>query len=307
MGGIVLVTGANGFVGSNLIRLLSQSRDTRVTATDLQEEFRPAPGTREDHIEYLRGDLSDPRFVSSLYDGRTYTAAIHLAGLLTKQDDAETHVRVLDANVKSTTLLLDELTGTQTRFIFVSTGLVYGEHDTPFTEDMEVRPNTFYALSKLMGENLVLYKHYNSGLPYVVFRPGVLYGPGQHGNMFVPSLVEAVLTGTKFPMTEGKQLRDFVYVEDFTDALVRAMYSTEIGIYNIGTGDARPMREVANLAEKIAGVKNIVRPGALPYRSREVRQYCLDASAARNAFEWSPQVTLEDGLRRTIAATKQER
>lgn len=305
MGTIVLITGANGFVGGNLIRLLSQSPETTVLATDLQEDFHPAPGTEVDHVEYIAGNLTDPRFVSSLFDGREFTAVIHLAGLLSKREDAETHVRVLDANVKSTTLLLDAMPPTQTRFILASTGLLYGEHDSPFTEDMEVRPNTFYGLSKLMAENAVLYKHYSTGLPYVVFRPGILYGPGQRGTMFIPSIIESVLTKTEFPMTEGNQLRDFVYVGDFTDALVRAIYSLEIGIFNIGTGNARPMREVAEMVENIAGVENIVRPGALPYRSREVWQYCLDASAAHKTFGWNARVSLEEGLLRTFTAAKQ--
>jgi len=307
MGTIVLVTGANGFVGGNLIRLLSQSPEIMVLATDLQEDFHPAPGTEVNHVEYIAGNLTDPGFTSSLFHGRSFKAVIHLAGLLTKRDDAETHVRVLDANVKSTALLLDAIPSAQTRFILASTGLVYGEQNTPFTEDMEVRPNTFYALSKLMAENTVLYKHYSNGLPYVVFRPGILYGPGQRGTMFIPSIIDAVLTKSEFPMTEGNQLRDFVYVGDFTDALFRAIYSSEIGIFNIGTSSARPMREVAELVENIAGVENLVHPGALPYRSHEVWQYCLDASAARKMFGWNARVSLEDGLRRTFTAARQNR
>jgi len=88
---------------------------------------------------------------------------------------------------------------------------------------------------------------------HIIFRIGVLYGPGQHGGMFIPSIVEKLLSGSEFAMTGGEQVRDFVYIADLLDAMRRTVGRRDLnGLFNVGTGSAPTMKQVALMVEELA-------------------------------------------------------
>jgi nucleoside-diphosphate-sugar epimerase len=144
------------------------------------------------------------------------------------------------------------------------------------------------------------------GLKATVLRPSVAYGPGQAPDMLVSALVAALVAGQEMPMTAGEQTRDFVYVDDVVDALVRAAGTdAAVGrIINVGSGVPVRIRDVAQLAEDLTGAQGLVKLGALPYRPGEQMDYSLDVSLARELLGWTPSTSMKDGLRRTIDAAR---
>lgn len=178
---------------------------------------------------------------------------------------------------------------------------MYGGNPAPFTEDMRPDPAGFYALSKHFGEELVRYFGGVHKLSWLILRIGILYGPAQNPGMFIPSLVTSLLRGESFEMTEGRQVRDFIYIDDVTDAVVRSLAQrTVCGVFNIGSGTAYSMRDTAETIQRLVGAEGLLRPGARAYRTDEVWDYRLDITRTRKVLGWVPAVAFEDGLRRTI-------
>jgi len=233
--------------------------------------------------------------------GERFDVIVHLAAILSQRDDFETYYSRIDSNMKASFLVLEVAKAHGARVIFPSTALIYGDQKGPFTEDMEPRPADFYSFSKHLCEKVILFYQQRFGIRPVIFRPAILYGPGQGDTMFIPSLVKSLLAGREFPMTKGEQNRDFVFIGDFVHAVGEALRNENIaGIFNIGTGRRWKLVDAAFLAEKLVGVQGKVQPGALAYRPNESWDYCVSHEKIKKETGWYPSTGLEDGLRATI-------
>ena len=167
---------------------------------------------------------------------------------------------------------------------------------------MRELPVNAYSQSKQSLTHLCEVLHHLHGLPVVILRPSIAYGPGQSTDMFLPALIRALLTDTPFAMTAGGQTRDFVYVSDVVDAMLLAATRAGVAgeILNIGSG--QPVT-IATLAQKVAaiiGKPELLQIGKLPYRQGEVMSYSVDAGKACALLGWAPQVGLDEGLAATI-------
>jgi nucleoside-diphosphate-sugar epimerase len=302
MGMNILVTGANGFVGRNIINRLANNPGLHIIATDLHPSpTYLEPGNPPPNLTYLNGDLATKAFNAEVRTKFTYDCIIHLAAILSQAEDMKTYFSVMDSNINTTFLLLETARQHKARFLFPSTALVYGNKPAPFSESMIPDPEVFYALSKHMSEELIRFYGNKYALSYVIFRIGVLYGPGQFGSMFIPSLITSLLEGKEFAMTGGKQVRDFLFINDFFDIIEKALNHHDIsGVFNLGTGRAPTMKEVAQMAEELTGVRGKIKLGAISYRAEEVWEYCLDNKKVCQTFQWSPRTTLAEGIAQTI-------
>ncbi|MFH0919172.1 MAG: NAD(P)-dependent oxidoreductase [Fibrobacterota bacterium] len=303
---VILVTGANGFVGRHLIRHLSTPGNVRIVATDVHEALMPF-GVSNTEVEYLSGDLSDRSFMERLANAQPFNTVVHLAAVLSQAADMQTYFSIMNSNIQATFLLLEAAKQKNARVIFPSTALVYGGQKGPFREDMPTDPSDFYALSKSMCEQLIRFYGNKYGVRSVIFRIGILYGPSQTGVMFIPSLVSALLSGKEFPMTPGEQTRDFVFIGDFIQALRRAIQDETVsGVFNIGTGHAPTLKETAPAAEKVIGAAGKIKLGALPYREHESWEYCLNSDKAGKELGWLAVTGLEEGLSKTVEYVRQQ-
>ena len=311
MGEVILVTGANGFVGRTLVEhFLHQG--TTVIATDLHNSLAiKEPSLHSDSpgaIRYYAGDLGNAEFVQSLGSEFSPTVIVHLAAIISQKQDPETRAAIMNANIQAT-FNICELARTQgSRIIFPSTALVYGSQPGPFTETMLTDPVDFYALSKLVSEQLIRYYEATYQVPSVVFRIGILYGLSQSNNMFIPSIVSAMLNGTEFPMTPGEQTRDFVFIRDFIEAIECVIERPTVrGVFHIGTGHAPTLREVASIVEQLTGTHKLLKLGAVPYRANESMEYCVNADKAKSELCWQARTSLAEGLRLTINYMREKR
>jgi nucleoside-diphosphate-sugar epimerase len=300
----ILLTGAAGFVGRAV--LAASGTEHRWTALDIGFPPNWSPGTAV--TESAISDLSDPIALLSLVERVQPEAVVHLAGWTGKGSSVENRSRLLGANLVSTWNLLDAIASWKperpVHFVLASSALVYGDQPGPFLESMSTRPSDEYAMTKWLAEEAVrAYGRRGLVLPTVV-RPSVIYGPGQSGTMFVPSLARALASGSPFPMTAGEQKRDLLHVADAARAILSLVGSRAEGVYNIGTGIGVPMLDIGRKMARMAGRPDLLRPGEIPYRGNEVWDYAVDASRLTATTGWTPLSGLDDGLAETLEKEK---
>jgi len=191
------------------------------------------------------------------------------------------------------------------KIIFASSGgAVYGEQDTfPAPEEHPTRPSSPYGVSKRTGELYLSCYQQAFGLPYIALRYANVYGPRQSskGEAGVVAIFISLLLAGKGPVIngDGKQTRDYVYVGDVVNANVAALTSPYVGEINIGTGVETDVVTIYELLRHGAESKLAARHG--PAKIGEQRRSCLAAQRAADIFGWRPQVSLREGLERTIA------
>jgi UDP-glucose 4-epimerase len=296
----ILVTGALGFIGTHLCRALSARGASIVALT--HGDAAADLGRAERH----EIDLRNRDAVRGVVRAVAPDVVAHLAGL--KLGTALTDFRACyDANLLATLHLAEAVieAGGCERFVYLGSAEEYGCSPVPFEPAARETPLTGYGLSKLAATQLLQALAETHGLPVTVLRATVVYGPGQAPGMFVPALVAALVEGHAFPMTAGEQTRDFVYVDDVVAGIVAALDSRDRhdGALHLSTGIAVPVRDVAQLAARLIGgrAESLLRLGEVEARPGEAASYWADPSATRTRLGWSPHVSLEEGLRRTIA------
>lgn len=302
-----LVTGGAGFIGSNLVhRLVREGRPVRVLDNFATGRRANLSGL-EGRIELREADLRDPAAVRDAVAG--VRCVIHFGALPSVQRSVEDPAATNEINVTGTlNLLLAARDARVERFVFSSSSSVYGDTaELPKREDMTPRPLSPYALSKLAGEHYCRIFHRLYGLPTFALRYFNVFGPRQNPQSayaaVIPLFIRALLRGEPCTINgDGGQTRDFTYVDDVVEANLRccaAPPSAAGAEYNVAWGNRTSLLELAALLGRITGAE--ARTVHRPARAGDVRDSQADATRARTLLGWSPGVTFEEGLRRTVA------
>jgi UDP-glucose 4-epimerase len=293
----VLVTGASGFVGTHLLDALAASAAEVAIVTRNPAHARPAGNV-------FVGNISDKGFLSQVVQDWSPQIIFHLAGARERGLEREAFDQSIAANLTGTLNLLFAARDVPRLecLVILGTGEEYGGNRAPFIESMRESPISAYSFAKQCATQLSQLMHVSFGLPVAVLRPAVAYGPGQASDMFLPALIQTLLRGEEFRMTPGGQSRDYVYVDDLVDAILRSGLCPQAAgeIINIGSGQATRIAELVDRVQAQLGESGRVRKGALPYRNGEPMEYLLDIGKARRLLDWQPRTSLEEGLQRTI-------
>ena len=322
----ILVTGGAGFIGGCFIRQwIAEEQDTVVNLDKLTyagnlDSLEPV--AKSPRHKFVHGDIGDRELVDKLLAEHRPRAIVNFA--------AESHVdRSIDGpgafvqtNVVGTFTLLDatrhywkKLSGAdaeQFRFLHVSTDEVYGSlGDTgKFTETTPYAPNSPYSASKAASDHLVRAFHHTYGLPVLTTNCSNNYGPYQFPEKLIPLIIAKALAGEPLPVYgDGRNVRDWLYVGDHCSAIRAVLERGRVGeVYNVG-GDAE--RENIAVVKTICALLDARRPLA-DGRARESliafvkdrpghdRRYAIDASKLKSELGWSPSMTFEAGIARTV-------
>ncbi len=299
----VLVTGGAGFVGSNLVRRLIRDRAKVTVLDDLftgRRENLPESG-----FDFVEGSVCDPAVVEhlvALHEVVFHCAARNIVvSTRNPREDYETNIGGT-LNV----LLAARATGTR-RVVYTSSTSVYGNpRYLPINEDDHLSLLTPYAVSKLAGENYCMAFYESYDLPATAVRYSNIFGPGQDpANPYcgvVAKFTESLFAG-KPPVIhgDGNQSRDFTYIDDAINATVlAATRDRALGeVFNVGTGVETRVNELAAVLIKLIGVD--VEPIHTDRRDVDnIRRRVVNIEKTRRALRWVPEVTLEEGLRRTV-------
>jgi len=192
--------------------------------------------------------------------------------------------------------------GAMQRFVYLSTGEIYGRSTVPFCVGNEAPGSHPYPQAKARGESELARMAAARGTALTVLRLSLVYGPGQTGAMFLPTLIAHVRDRQPVALTAGEQTRDYVYVTDVARAVALALHPDAApGIYNVGSGVESRLRDVGSaVITALDGDPALLRWGARPYRRDEQMRYVFDTAATRVALGFEATVSLADGIRRMV-------
>jgi UDP-glucuronate 4-epimerase len=307
----VLVTGAAGFIGSTLCeRLLAEGRS--VVGLDNFDPFYPeshkhanlAAARRSDRFALVRGDLRDAAALRGVFATHRIDGIVHLAALAGVRPSLERPAEYSDVNVRGTTALLEAAARAGApRVVFASSSSVYGERsDGPFRESDPVeRPVSPYAATKRAGELIAHTFHHAFGMSVTCARIFTAYGPRQRPDLAVRKFAERLLAGTPLPVFgDGSAQRDFTYIDDLVEGLVRAL-DRDLGfaLLNLAGGRTVSVLEMISTLERELGVAAKI--DWQPVQTGDVRRTWGDISAAREALGYQPMIGFEEGVKRMTA------
>ncbi len=308
--GRILVTGADGFIGSHLVEyLLRQGHSVRALSYynsfnywgHLEEFYRDWDG---DRLEVVSGDIRDPEICRRICDG--VEVVFHLAALIPIPYSYIAPHSYVRTNVEGTlNLLLSARDAGVKRFVHTSTSEVYGTaQKVPITEDHPLNPQSPYAATKVGADKLALSFYMSFDLPVVVVRPFNTYGPRQSARAVIPTIIIQALTSDRLLLGDTSTARDFNYVEDTVRGMAMAgLEDSFVGEeVNIGSGKSYTIAEIVEVVGRILGkeLQVEVDPSRIRPAKSEVRLLLCSAEKLRARTGWSPQVDIEEGLRRTI-------
>ena len=296
----ILVTGGRGFIGRSLVDALIGHRAV-VTTLDM---VPPENGAAD--LTACTGDIEDRSFADECVERCKPDVVFHLAAFKERSSDVEDFYRAVGVNVVGCLNLLSALVrhGGVSSVVVLGTAEEYGRNESPFAESMREAPVTAYSYSKLCVTNLCGMFHSLYRLPVVVLRPTLAYGPGQEAGMFLPSLIRSLVEKRPFVMTPGEQTRDFVYITDLVDAMIQASRARAAPgqVINIGSGTPVKLLDLAIMVERLLDRQGLVKVGGREYRPDEIMDYCVDTTKARTLMGWKPKVSLDEGIKLTIAS-----
>ena len=315
----VLVTGADGFIGSHLTeRLLDYGSQVTIFVKDntlLHGSNLPKLNNLshlKDKVKILSGNISSYDFVSLIKKERP-EIIFHLAADAYVNKSFLQPREVIQTNVDGTLNVLhaclnDEMKPLDyvKRIVVTSSSEVYGTYDSPIKEDFELKPSSPYGASKAAADRLSYSYYFTYNLPIAIIRPFNTYGP-RHTYDAPPKFISLALEGKDITIYgNGEQSRDLMYVDDTVDGfLIIGMDEKAIGeAVNFGTGKDT---KIIDLARKVIEIsKSNSKISHLPPRLSEVQRLCCDNSKAKELFNWEPKVSIDEGLRRNIEWIKQK-
>jgi dTDP-glucose 4,6-dehydratase len=311
----VLVTGGCGFIGSNIIRLLSADTNWRVINFDkltYAGNLENVADLYHERIRFVHGDICDQALVERILKEEEPWAVVNFA--------AESHVdrSILDAspfvqtNIGGVQSLLEAVRKYPVdRFLHISTDEVYGDKEgkEPSTEESSLSPSSPYAATKAAADLLCLSYRRTYGLPIIVTRSSNNYGPYQFPEKLIPLLIRNGLNDLELPVYgDGKQIRDWLFVEDNCRAILGVLEKGKVGsIYNVGTSEERTNLDVAHGICAAIALRQGAESEKLEARIRFVtdrpghdRRYALNTTKIRTEIGWKPRAVFTTGLKQTV-------
>ena len=297
---VVLATGASGMIGTNLIQRLT-SEGFQVWLF-LRRGGNPRQlGWVEDKVNILYGDVTDKEAVQQAVERAMPRFVFHLASTSFNPPNtpSEAHLRV---NSLGTLYLLEALLKVpDSKMIFTGSAAAYGSGSL-LKEDQVLNPGTMLGASKACASILIQTFARLHQLNTVELRLTTPFGPWESPRRLIPHTILSALAGEDVSLSSGMQQRDFVYVDDVVDAVIRAATRSvpNGSIFNIGSGVGTTVKDVAGLALQLMGNPVQLRLGELPTRDDEIMEMSADITKARDYLGWKPQISLKDGLGKSI-------
>ena len=305
----ILVTGGCGFIGSNFIRLLLKERDYEIINLDALTyagNLENLHDIKDDpRYRFVRGRIEDEKLALTLVDG--VDAVVNFAAESHVDRSIHSAMPFLTTNCLGTQNLLDcfRRAGSGQIFLHVSTDEVYGslgKDDPPFRETDKLRPNSPYSASKASSDLLCRAAWKTFKVPVIITRCSNNYGPFQFPEKLIPLMIINALSGRRLPVYgDGKNIRDWIYVEDHCRGVLCALEKGAPGsIYNFG-GEC----ELTNL-EVIESILEILKKDReliefVKDRPGHDRRYAMDITLARRGLSWEPETGFEEGISRTVS------
>jgi dTDP-glucose 4,6-dehydratase len=298
----ILVTGGAGFIGSTLVRKLLDM-NYRVTVLDNLSTGLSQNLPKGDKLKLIEGDVRDFNLVSKLVRDHPYV--IHLAAQAFIPFSYQMPLQVADINAMGSINVLKACVNHKVkRLVHVSSSEVYGPAQyVPMDERHPLQPYSTYSVAKAAADMWAQTFYWEHNLPVIILRPFNTFGPRESLPYFIPEMIRQCLKSSIIHVGNLETSRDFTYVEDTANAMVKALEVENIEgeIINVGTSRTHKMKDVLTLIKKGTGAdrKQVVLDKSR-LRPRDVEILVTDNTKARKILGWTPTVTFEEGIRKTI-------
>tara|TARA_Y100001970_G_scaffold28313_3_gene34657 strand:- start:13430 stop:14368 length:939 start_codon:yes stop_codon:yes gene_type:complete len=299
-----LITGAAGFIGSNLTKKLLNNNVQVLAIDDFSSGKQSNLPSKHKNLYVKEISILDDNLDNLLLDFRP-DITYHLAAQISVSSSTKNPVYDAKVNIIGSINLLESIkTFNNHKFVYITSGgTVYGEpKNLPALESYHAEPLSQYGASKYSVENYLgiynrLYK-----TRYSILRLANVYGPNQdpHGEAGVVAIfIKAILSNSNFQIYgDGKDQRDYIYIDDVINAIVLAGESNKYGPFNIGTGIGTSTNKIFSLIAKYCQFSK--NPVYADPRIGDINKIILDITKAKEEINWSPKLSLDEGIRKTV-------
>lgn len=321
----MLITGGAGFIGSNFVEyILEISQDDIIVLDKLTYagSLKNLEGISH-KIKFVEGDICDTGLVQNLFEKHQFQKVVHFAAESHVDNSISGPAEFIQTNIVGTFNLLQSAYSIwmdgpgklneafkNARFLHISTDEVYGTLGKTglFTEKTPYAPNSPYSASKASSDFIVRSYFHTFGLPVVTTNCSNNYGPHQHKEKLIPTIIRKAIAGEDIPIYgDGKNVRDWLYVRDHCSGIHLALENGQLGeTYNIGGRNERENLYIANI---ICELLDEMLPKQTSYKDQITFvkdrpghdfRYAIDASKAENELGWKGKETFETGIQKTI-------
>jgi UDP-glucose 4-epimerase len=278
----ILITGANGFVGKNLVNRLKEKEELLVS---------------------LEGERIDVLNWNHLDRIGKVDAIIHLAARTSIPESITTPYDTYYSNMVGTLNILELAKKNNIKRIINISTYVYGTPSyLPIDEKHPIKPHSPYNKSKLSSEVLCEYYSNDYEIDIVTLRPFYIYGPMSNPNFFIASAIRQIKQNKKVFLSKRNTKRDFLFIDDFIDLLIRVWENFPKGydVFNVGYGQSHTLEETIGIMKKLTGI-DIKIEYKESERGQDVLEMIANIEKAKTFFGWMPKIDLYEGIKRTIS------
>ncbi|BEP30199.1 dTDP-glucose 4,6-dehydratase [Helicovermis profundi] len=299
----ILITGGAGFIGRNLVKKLVKTENSITVIDDFSngsieniKEFMSLS-----NFSFFEMGIEDKKYINTIFDLKKFDICFHLAARINVQDSIDDPYDTFNSDVVGTMNVLEGCRKNNTKFVFMSTCMVYEKatNESGISENHRTKPASPYAGSKIASENLALSYYYTYNLPVAIIRPFNTYGPYQKSNGeggVVSIFIDRVKKMQDIDIYgDGLQTRDLLYVDDCVDFIISAGFSDKSNgeIINAGLGEDISIND---LADMISGGKVNINHIKHIHPQSEIMKLKCDSKKAKELLNWKPKFALHEGI-----------
>ena len=291
----ILIAGGTGFIGQNLVkRCIRNKFDITILSTSIKKvKFK--------NLKLIKCDISKKKELSKKLNNKRFDYVVNLAGYV----DHSKKIKTTKSHYNGCKNLTNYFKGKQIeKFIQIGSSVEYGKIKSPQTENKttsEKKLKSYYGLAKLKSTNYLLNLNKKNFFPFTILRFFLVYGPGQLDNRLIPYVILNCLKNNYFKNSKGIQLRDFLFIDDAVDSIMKCLTNIESNGQIINICSGKPVK-IKTIIIKINKIIKKGKPlfGKIKLRPDEPLNLYSNYLKAKKFLNWKPKVSLNDGLNRTI-------
>lgn len=298
----LLIVGGSGFIGQHIVKkALEEGLKTTVLSKNAIVEEQKKAG-----VEYLNSDIRDKSRLSQCLLGKKFEYVVNLGGYINHENFPNGGDEIYDVHFAGVRNLADTIDLKVLKaFIQIGSSDEYGSNLAPQIETQREAPFSAYSCAKVASTHYLQTRFKTEKFPAIILRPFLVYGPGQNEDRFIPQIIRGCINDQSFSTSKGEQLRDFCYIDDFTQAVFATLKKTKAHGEVINICSGIPVT-IKLMIEKIVSLIGSGRPqfGKIPYRVGENMELYGDPEKAKKILNWKAKTSLDNGLERTVEWVK---
>ena len=289
----ILIAGGTGFIGFHLAKKLRKNYDITILSSKKVKTNR-----KIENVKYIICDVTYKRKLQKILKKKIFDYVINLSGYVNHSNKKKTFLSHYNGCKNLANIFLNK---TIKSFVQFGSGLEYGRKKSPHKVSLNSSPNSNYAKAKYLSSKYLISLYKKKKFPAVILRLYQAYGPNQTKNRLIPIIITKSLKNQKFDCTDGKQKRDFLYIDDLVQMTLKVIKSKKVKgkIINVGSGNRVSIKKII---EKIVRISKGGKPlyGKIKMRKDENINTFPDISNTKKLLKWKPNISLDTGLQKTI-------